>query len=190
VRSGLALVRHGRSAHRHRGWIDGEGFRAWRHAYEAAGLDDGERAPTELARLIDDDTLVVASDAPRAMESARLLAPSRRVVGSPLLRELELQAPDLRRLRLPLLGWAVAVGMRASWLAMRAHHPAASELVRVAEAADWLTALAAQRQTVVAVTHASFRRQLALHLVRGGWRPLGGKRSLHHWSAWLFAPPV
>src|SRR3954465_15059234 len=137
----LALVRHGRSAHRHRGWIDSTGFRVWRKAYEAAGLRDAERVPPDLAQLAAGATLVVSSDAPRAAESARLLAAHREVLLSPLLRELDLEGPDLRGLRLPLAGWALAVGARTLLLTVRSRYPPPSELARVVEAADWLSSL-------------------------------------------------
>jgi len=184
----LALVRHGRSSHRHRGWIDSTGFRAWREAYEAAGLRDAERVPPDLAQLAAGATLVVASDAPRAAESARLLAAHREVTLSPLLRELDLEGPDLRGLRLPLAGWALAVGARTLLLTVRSLYPPPSELARVAEAAGWLSSLTVHHPFVVAVTHASFRRQLAIELVRAGWQPHSSKRPLHPWSAWLFSP--
>jgi hypothetical protein len=186
----LALVRHGRSAHVHRGWIDSAGFRAWREAYEAAGLSDAEEVPPSLARLVDGAALVVASDAPRAVESARLLAPHRQVTSSPLLRELELTAPNLGPLRLPLAGWALAVGMRALLLELRARHPPPAELARVEAAVHWLSDLTDRQPFVVAITHASLRRRLAIHLARGGWQPHRPQRSLRHWSAWLFSPPT
>ncbi len=183
----LALVRHGRSAHVHRGWIDHGGFNRWRMAYEEAGLVDAERAPAELVRLAGEAGLVVCSDAPRAVASARLLAPGREITASPLLRELELRAPDLGRLRLPLLGWAFAVGLGSLLLALRPGYPPASERARIAEAAEWLADLAARHRFVVAVTHASLRRQLAIRLVGRGWRAHGERRSLRHWSAWLLS---
>ena len=43
----LVLVRHGRSAHRHNGWVAIEGFRRWREAYEAAALRE-EGIPMHL----------------------------------------------------------------------------------------------------------------------------------------------
>jgi hypothetical protein len=181
-------VRHGRSAHVHQGWIDAAGFRAWRAAYEAAGLHDDERAPAHLEPLVSAAALVVASDAPRAVASARLLAPRHEVVVSPLLRELELQGPPLGRLRLPLLAWAFAVGGRALVLRLARRHPTAVEVARVGEAAAWLSRLAAGHPLVVAVTHAWIRRRLADRLLRDGWRAGPGRRSLRHWSAWLLEP--
>src|SRR4029453_6740877 len=69
----LALVPHGRSAHVHPGWIDPDGFGRWRLACEEAGLVDAERARAALVRLAGEAGLVVCSDAPRAVASARLL---------------------------------------------------------------------------------------------------------------------
>src|SRR6476660_10302071 len=97
----IALVRHARSSHVHTGWITADGFRAWRAAYEAAGIREGERAPAPLERLVGRADLVLSSDAPRAIASARLLAPGHEIVISPLLRELDLESPTLGGLRLP-----------------------------------------------------------------------------------------
>lgn len=181
----IALVRHGRSAQVRPGWIDAAGFRAWREAYEEAGLVAGEAPPAELGALVERAGVIVASDAPRAIQSARLLAPGREVVVSPLLAELELLGPDLGRVRLPLLAWAFAVGGRALVLRLRGRHPAAKEVARVDEAAGWLEELAARHGELVAVTHASLRQRLARRLVQAGWQAEPGGRSLRHWSSWL-----
>jgi broad specificity phosphatase PhoE len=185
--SRIALVRHGRSAHVQRGWIDGRGFRAWREAYEAAGIREDERPPADLAALAAGADVVVSSDAPRAVASARLLAPGRDVVVSPLLRELTLESPRLGPLRLPLAAWAVAVGGRNLLLTLRRKQASGAEAARLEEAAVWLDDLGRRHQSIVVVTHASFRRQLSARLPRAGWQPEPGRRSLKPWSAWMFA---
>lgn len=182
----IALVRHARSAYVHTGWIDATGFRAWRDSYEAAGIRDDERPPIDLAQLAQRADLVLSSDAPRAIASARLLAADRDVVSSPLLRELDLQGPDLGRFRLPLGAWAVAVGVRALLLTLRRRYPSVAEAERIAGAANWLDELAADRALIVAVTHASFRRRLAGRLVQTGWQAELGRRSVQPWSTWFF----
>jgi len=182
----VALVRHGRSSHVHAGWINASGFRAWREAYEAAGIREDERAPAHLEQLVNDVGLMLSSDAARAVASVRLLAPGREIVVSPLLRELDLEGPALGGLRLPLAAWAVAVGGRALLLSLRGQFPSAAEAARVNDAAAWLEELAAHHSLIVAVTHASFRRQLSTRLVQTGWQAEPGRRSLRHWSAWLF----
>lgn len=182
----IHLVRHGRSAHVHAGWIDSQGFRAWREAYELAGIVDSEAPPQALARLAAGAGVVVSSDTPRAKQSASLLAPDREAASSPLLRELDLLGPPLGRLRLPLPLWALAVGLRSGMLWMLGRYPSESERSRVLAAAKWLDELARAHGSVVAVTHASFRRQLANRLIAQGWEQEGKERSLRHWSAWSF----
>ena len=182
----VALIRHARSSHVHAGWITARGFRAWREAYEAAGIREDERVPAHLSLLMGRADLVLSSDAARAVASARLLAPGREIVVSPLLRELDLESPALGGLRLPLAAWALAVGGRNLLLAMRRQYPSTAEAARVNNAAMWLEELAAQRSLIVVVTHAMFRRQLSTRLEQAGWRAEPGRRSLKHWSAWLF----
>jgi broad specificity phosphatase PhoE len=184
----VALVRHARSSHIHAGWITANGFRAWRDAYEAAGIRDDERVPDELARLVGAE-LVVSSDAARAVASARLLARGREIVISPLLRELDLESPALGGLRLPLAAWALAVGGRPLFLTLRRQYPSPAEAARIDNAAAWLEKLAVQHSSIVAVTHASFRRQLATRLVHNGWQLEPGRRSQQHWSVWLLRRP-
>ena len=177
-------MRHGRSSHVHAGWIDVAGFRRWRDAYEAAGIVLDDAPPPELRELAA-AALVVASDVRRAVESARLLAPGASVITSPLLRELELAPPSLGALRLPLLGWALAIGFRAL---TRVHgHATPAEHRRAREAARWLTRLAEEHGTVVAVTHATFRSLLVKVLEEEGWRGAAPRRRSAHWSAWSVA---
>lgn len=185
----VALVRHGRSAHVHAGWITAHGFRAWREAYEAAGIHEDERVPAHLERLVGNADRVISSDAARAVATARLLAPGREIATSPLLRELDLEGPDLGGLRLPLAAWAVVVGGRNLMERLRRQYPSAAEAARIDEAAAWLKELAARHELIVAVTHASFRGQLAARLVKTGWEAEPGRRSLQNWSAWLFRSP-
>lgn len=185
----IALVRHARSSHVHAGWIDAGGFQAWREAYEAAGIHEDERVPADLAELAGRADLVLSSDAVRAIASARLLAPGKEIVVSPLLRELDLEGPDLGALRLPLLGWAVAVGCRTLLLTLRRQYPSPAEATRIDGAAARLEELAGRHPLIVAVTHASFRRRLSDRLTQSGWQAEPGRRTLRHWSAWVFRRP-
>ena len=182
----IALVRHARSSHVHAGWIDARGFRVWREAYEAAGIREDERVPVHLGPLVGGADLVLASDAARAVASARMMAPGREVVVSPLLRELDLDGPTLGGIRLPLGAWALAVGGRTLLRRLRQQHPSAAETARIDAAAVWLEELAARHALIVAVTHAAFRGRLAVRLQQAGWQAERGRRSLQPWSAWLY----
>jgi broad specificity phosphatase PhoE len=179
----IVLVRHGRSAHVHRGWMDIDGFREWRTRYEAAGIVAGELAPPELVTLAASSGIVVASDAPRALESARLLAPQREIASSPLLREMELSPPAIR-IRLPLHAWALTFLWR--WLVTR-RLATDDEVARATDAARWLASLAAAHESVVAVTHHGIRDAIGKALVAGGWTRETRRRKSSHWSAWSYS---
>jgi broad specificity phosphatase PhoE len=167
----------------HTGLLNTEQFRRWREAYEAAGIAADEIPPPELCTTALNADVLIASDAPRAIASANLLAPGREVVISPLLRELELSPPDLGRLRLPLFGWALMIGVSA--LFRRPPVPA-EEVQRTRAAANWLSEMAEERGTVLVVTHASVRRLVAWELGRLAWTREGRGRGMGHWSAWGF----
>ena len=184
--SRVAIIRHGRSSHVHSGWITASGFHAWRKAYEEAGIREDECVPSHVAQLLDRAGVVLCSDAPRAIASARLLACGQDIIISPLLRELELKCPGLGGLRLPLAAWAVAVGVRTMLLAMGGRYPSPSDAARVEGAATLINQVAAQHSQIIVVTHASFRRLLCKRLAQAGWRDDSVRRSVRHWSAWLF----
>jgi broad specificity phosphatase PhoE len=193
----LLLVRHGRSAHVERGWLDVEGVRRWMVAYDAAEIMLHHAPPPELEALVRDAVRVVASDLPRTVASAVRLAPGHEIVRTPLLREAPLETPELPfpalgGIRLPFRGWGMVFGARwlAAWL--RGAPPPgvdASTLARADEAAEWLAGQTSESGgRVVAVTHATFRFLVAQALVRRGWRS-PERRPFHEWSAWRYLPP-
>jgi phosphohistidine phosphatase SixA len=181
----IFLVRHGRSAHVHRGLVDLAGFARWREAYEAAGIDERDQPPPELTALAATSGILVSSPAARAMQSARRLDGEREITTSPLLEELELAPPGLRRVRMPLIGWALAIGI--GWAirsVLRRPRVAPAELQRARDAAEWLSGLTRHHDAILVVTHASFRSLLAEQLIARGWHcEVPGKRS-RHWSVW------
>jgi broad specificity phosphatase PhoE len=175
----ILLVRHGRSGHAVSGLLDLAAYQRWREAYEAAGIDANEKPPAELIEAARDARALVASTAARAIASAKLLAPDREVVISPLLRELELPPPRLR-VRLPLIGWVLLIGAKAAFRGIP------EEFERGRAAAEWLSEMAAERGPIVALTHGSVRRLIATELLALGWSAAKGRRGFHHWSAWAF----
>jgi len=183
----IVLVRHGRSAHVHAGWLDHRGLHAWRAAYDQAGLARDDEPPAPLRDVTARAGLLVASDLQRAVESALLLRADGAHVVSPLLREVSLPIPGPSWLRMPLGAWGTLIGL--SWMIDLAsgrgalHMPARA---RAGKAAAWMTSLAAEHDEVVAVTHGAFRRYLYEALLGQGWRSATGRPSYAHWSAWEF----
>ncbi|HEX2831579.1 MAG TPA: hypothetical protein VHW00_01110 [Thermoanaerobaculia bacterium] len=179
----IVLIRHGRSAHVHAGWIDYAGFLRWRESYEAAGIVTDDLPPRELQELAAGAGILVSSDIRRAIESTHTLAPHKPFVSSPLLRELELTPPNLGRVQLPLAGWALAYGVRM--LFHKQAHITPAEHERAREAAQFLTRLAAEHELVVALTHATFRSLVAKTIAAQGWQLERPPRHSSHWSAWV-----
>lgn len=192
----ITLVRHGRSAYVHPGrLLDLDGLRRWRAGYDAAPLREDDRPPATLVSQAEAAACLACSDLLRARHSAELLAPGRTdVLVTPLLREIEFETPAqvLPRLwgaRLPLVAWATVFYARTGWARLRRLHPPGVDdavLARAADAAAWLEARAAERGTVMAVTHASVRELIAAALVARGWAP-PRQRPWREWSAWDFA---
>src|SRR5215207_650618 len=192
----VLLVRHGPSAHVETGWIDVAGLRRWMTAYDAAEIALHHPPPVELRALVAGARRIIASDLPRAVASATVLAPERAIERLPLFREAPLETPELPvpalgGLRLPLGGWKAVFAVR--WLRawVRGGPPPgvdAAALGRAEEAAAWLeTAVRSAEGRIVVVTHATFRLLLAAALTRRGWRG-PERRPYHEWSAWAYRP--
>ena len=185
----IVLVRHGRSAHVPAPadrWVDADGMRRWRVAYEAAGILPDDAPPRELIAEAARAGVVAASDSPRAVASAERLAPGRPVLTSPLLRESEIAIPRWLPLRWPMGVWAACITLQWGYDILRGRDAAPEELARAAAAARWLVPRARDGATVVVVTHGVFRRLLARELLAEGWRGEPGRRSYRNWSAWGF----
>jgi broad specificity phosphatase PhoE len=193
----IVLVRHGRTAHVERRWLDLDSLRSWMAAYDAAGIALRPPPPPALLALAAGAGALVSSDLPRALASAALLSAGRTVEPSPLLREAppETPADPLPRLggaRLPLHGWALVFGARWLWASWREAPPPgvdAATLARADAAAEWLIERAGGAGRVVVVTHATFRTLVAAGLARRGWR-CAERRPFHEWSAWRYRPAV
>jgi len=179
----IHLVRYGHSAHVHdRRWMHADGVRNYETAYNLAGIRDDDAPPLELMALADQAKVVAASDLPRAIASARRIAPDRDLAICPLLREIELKPQRWIPVRLPIEVWDAFSHVQWSYRLLRGTD---HEFVRRAsEAADWLVEKAAAGATVVAVTHGGFRRIVADRLAARGWRPAPGRRSYANWSTW------
>jgi broad specificity phosphatase PhoE len=184
MRGHIHLVRHGPSAHVHDGsWMYAGGVRDFEAAYNAAEIDE-TAPPAQLVELARRATLLVASDMPRALASARRIAPSAKVTVLPPLRELHLEPPAWLKLKLPIQVWdAMSYLQWSVRIARDSDHP----LVRRAdEAAKWLTARSARNASIVAVTHGAIRRIIARCLERQGWVALTGRQGYENWSCWSY----
>ena len=157
---------------------------AFEDAYDAAGIVDHEDPPADLIRVAAGAHIIAASDLPRAIASARRIAPAREPDITPLLREIRLEPPRWLP-RLPIQVWDVLSHAQWSYrLALGTQH---DFVRRAADAAEWLAQRAADSATVVAVTHGGFRRIIADRLVARGWHAGPERRSYENWSVWSYS---
>lgn len=178
----VMLVRHGRSAHEHDGsWIDAASARRFEKRYDAAPIRTDATPPEALAALARMADLILASDLPRAVTSARTIAPDRDPIVSPLLRELSFDLPAWGP-RLPLSIWD---GLHyLTWSARLMLGIESAEIRRARRAVEWLDSVTANAALSIAITHGGFRRLLAAQLLKRGWRHAPGWRRYHNWSVW------
>jgi broad specificity phosphatase PhoE len=179
----IILVRHGRSAHTHdRRWMRAVDVGRFEDDYDAAGILDDDAPPSELVEMVARADAIVASDLPRAIASARRVAPQREPELVPLLREIRLEPPLWIPVPLPIELWDAL--SHAQWT-YRLRRGTDHQFVRRGrEAADWLVRRAATAPTIVVITHGGFRRIVASCLANRGWRADGSSRSYQNWSAW------
>jgi broad specificity phosphatase PhoE len=183
--SRILLVRHGpRAPVPNPGWVDADGVLEWRALCDATGISAEAVPPAALSECASSADVLIASDLPRAVESAERMAPGREITLSPLLRETVLDIPAWLPLRWPLNIWESLIHLQWGYRMANKMDAPRAELARAADAARCLTGLARDGATVVAVTHGVFRRLLAGRLVSEGWQAPPGRRSYAPWSAW------
>jgi broad specificity phosphatase PhoE len=153
-------------------------------AYDAAGIAEDDAPPPELVSAATGAHVVISSDLPRALASARRLAPGRDISVTPLLRELELDTSGWLPLKVPIAMWDALDYVRWSYRILR--RVDCAPMQRAEKAVDWLTARVGEGSTAVVVTHGSFRRLLAASFAKRGWNAGRERRSYANWSIWSF----
>lgn len=158
----------------------------WLDTYDTVGIRPDAEPPASLMDLARNATHIIASDLPRAIESAARLARGREIGVSSLLRESKLPVPQWPA-RMPFVAWGLAV--HTAWILRitRGVDVTESERARAAESIDWLTRLVGDSSVAVVVTHGVFRRMLASELIRRGWSNTGRRGGYRHWSSWSFS---
>jgi broad specificity phosphatase PhoE len=113
---------------------------------------------------------VIASDVPRAKESAAWLTASMDVRVDPELREAALPESLHSSIRLSPGAWVVLA--RVAWWLNWCHSDETIAMARqrAGRVADRLGVLAAEHGSVLAIGHGMFNRFVASQLLRRGWR--------------------
>lgn len=168
----ILIMRHGKPAlDRNLGpKIDWQGYQKWWQAYEESSLAEGEAPPQKLIAAAADATYLIASERPRAQETARAVRPDLELHISALFNEAPLPPPTFSRLKFLPKTWNILA--RTAWLA--GHHlggeSRAEAGIRANEAANHLNQLAHEHSFIAVGAHGWFNRMLRPALLRLGYK--------------------
>jgi broad specificity phosphatase PhoE len=166
----ILLVRHGRPEGLVRNPISSRDVGQWVRRYNESGIDQRLMPPESVSRLVASAGCVVASNLRRSVESAAVLAPSRDVHIDPELREAVLPDSLGISVRMPPDVWVVLARV-AWWLDWcRSEETVDATRRRAGRAADRLSVLAREHESVAVVGHGMFNWFIARELVKRGWR--------------------
>lgn len=181
----VILIRHGQPAIALSPRTSHGGFRDYIDAYEEAGLDPKSAAPEELRDLVKELTEVFTSGRPRALDSARALAPNAELIVDPLFVEAPLASPRIPLLKMRVQKWAVVA--RLLWHA--GYHPEiepyARARKRASDAANILMTRARRDGASALVAHGYFNFLIGRELKRRGFRKSGTHRA-KYWNAVVY----
>ncbi|MEN9856634.1 MAG: hypothetical protein RLZZ157_1760 [Pseudomonadota bacterium] len=178
----IVIARHGRPALNRHIWINSEAYVEWWAAYDAGGLEVGQRVPLGLVEALRACKLIVSSSLLRARETAQLAAPDRdflieeRFVEAPLPPP---RLPDFIKFRPRFWG----VLSRATWYFgySRDQETRQAAEARADAGADWLIEKAHAHGSVGLLAHGWFNRMLRSSLEAKGWVCVHDGRD-SHWS--------
>lgn len=175
----IVLLRHGRTNLRPWQPIRAAEFGSWIDAYNAAGIRNTP-PPAAAVHVAGRCGVIVTSDLARSVESGRLLGPQA-MISDALFREAGLPYGSGGFIRMPPSVWALL--FRCMWaFGFKAHGESLETFQRRARsAAEFLIALARERDAVLLVGHGLFNRYVARELRSAGWRG-PGKTKIRHWG--------
>ncbi|MEM7766883.1 MAG: histidine phosphatase family protein [Pseudomonadota bacterium] len=170
-RGPIIISRHGRPAlNRKAGprltWRE---YSNWWDRYEIGSLDANQAPPARLMEAVADADIVLASQRPRAIETAALAAPHLTTRHDPVFNEAPLPPPCIPGVRLLPKTWNILA--RAAW--MNGHSLQGESIIearlRAAKAATVLHDAASDGKVYLAA-HGWFNRMLRPELRALGWR--------------------
>jgi broad specificity phosphatase PhoE len=176
----IVLARHGRPKLGQWSWITARQLSAWIRAYDEGGVRL-EEVPQQIRAKAVLCGWIASSPLLRSVQSAQVLAPSRKINPEEPFREAGLPQALWAFPRLPVSVWTVL--FRAAWFL---GYSANSESLSVARcrarsAAIRLIELAQEHQSVFVVGHGIMTALIAKELLEKGW--MGPKRPAHgYWE--------
>jgi len=177
----IVLARHGRPALDRSRTMSWREYVAWWDAYEDGGLADDQEPPESLLAQARGADVILASPAPRSLETAHHAAPGRDVITDPVFVEAPLPPPPLHGMRLKPGQWGV-VARISWWLGLsRGMESRQAAEARAAAAVDRVFEETEQGHTVLVCAHGWFNRMMRPVLLARGWRCVRDGRD-NYWS--------
>jgi broad specificity phosphatase PhoE len=166
----ITIIRHGESALKlPLVRITASEFREWIAEYNRTGLATGSYPPQTLVTALVDVPLIVCSDYPRAIESARRVVPGVSPRIMPLFREAGRPLDGHWMLKLPLSTWdCISVSLWRRGL-ISGSESLRSARQRARQAAEVLARFAEEAGWVLCVAHATFNSFVGQELQKFGW---------------------
>jgi len=185
----IILVRHGRSSLRAPKRLTSDGLRSTAVRYNEAGIRATPRPSALLRRRARAAGVIVCSDVRRAVESARVLDGTRRVLIDPLFREAGLPVRSRLPLRLSFDSWVwiAVIAWFSGWARGTESLTAARRRARTA--ARRLIGLSTQHRSVMLVGHGVFNALVAAELQGRGWQGPRWKLTAAHWEFAAYTKP-
>ncbi|MDB5442394.1 MAG: hypothetical protein JWP73_770 [Phenylobacterium sp.] len=183
----IVLARHGEPALSRQVKLSAAQYRDFWAKYEVLGILPGQTPPDALARFVDKAGTLLSSTRLRSVESARVLAPGRKVAEHEVLIEAPLPPPALPAwIRLSPRIWGF---LARFWWWFFNHHDgqetrAAAER-RADQAAAMLIDHALRGEDVVVLAHGFFNFMISRALRKRGWKQVS-RVGYKYWSTRRF----
>ncbi len=185
----IHLARHGKPDLSRRVKLNRAGYTEWWAEYNRVSLVEGQTPPAKTQTMADGCAVFFASSAPRASETAEILASGQEILIDPVLVEAPLPAPWVPfKWRPPIWGTV----SRIIWLMgySAGDESKADARVRANQAADILIDAAVTKGAdILLCGHGWFNRMIASQLRQRGWfRSQNG--SDRYWAFRTYDPPI
>ncbi|WP_018932455.1 histidine phosphatase family protein [Gracilibacillus lacisalsi] len=176
----ISLIRHGKSEFTTNRWLTAEEFNDWVSSYDNSGVLKEDFYPLETLKKVRTANLILTSDLPRSIQSAKLLHPSLDFVPNRIFRETELPSSSLRGVKFPSSIWAFL--LRCLWFFGNAKgcESITHAKKRARKAAQILIEYAETYDSVALIGHGFFNMLIAKELLKMGWKSKR-KTNSKHW---------
>ncbi len=185
----ITIIRHGKPNIAALGWQTAAAFGQSILAYDEAGLSASSTPSPSTLTGIEDCSLILCSQLPRSIDSAKALASHQTTLSDPVFNEAGL--PHAHWGGLKLSPWFWAVFFRLLWFMNYGHNSETLKdaKIRAKAAAQLLAELATKHGSVALVGHGIFNRLLAHELRNAGW--VGPKNpGTQHWRFGIYEKPA